>query len=266
MHNIISTFHTYVGCISACIDRNPGARGLAVVVTNDYMDTEDALPGTREDAKSLLETFLFAQFIVCHQHHASGDDLLQLIDEVKDLKAEQVKDYQCILFAFSGHGDEDDWICMEDDALIHVHDQVLAPLLAKSAPELGAIPKVIFSDACRGENETQTTQIKKKSNPTDTGVKESRRVASKGNYLIACATLPEHYAYMSPSNLGSAWTQILAAELKTSKKELKSVLTDVNTKLEERAQSDNKIDFQQPILISALNRNVYIHPDHSSEQ
>ena len=255
----------YAGSISACINRNPGARGLAVIVTNDYMKTTDPLPETREDAKSLLETFLFAGFIVCCQHRATGDELLQLIDEVKGLKAEQVEGYQCILFAFSGHGNEDNWICMEDEALIHVQDQVLDPLLAESAPELGAIPKVIFSDACRGENETQTTQIKKKSNLTDTGERQSRRVAAKGNYLIACATLPEHCAYMSPDNLGSAWTQILAAELKISKKELKSVLTDVNKKLEERAQRD-KIEFQQPITVSTLNKEVYIHPDHSAEQ
>ena len=224
------------------------------------MKTTNPLPETREDAKSLREMFLFAGFIVCCQQRATRDELLQLIDEVKGLKAEQVKGYKCILFAFSGHGDEDDWICMEDDTQIHVYNQVLDPLLPESAPKLGDIPKVIFSDACRGENETQTTQIKKKSNPTGTGEIQPHRVAAKGNYLIACATLPKHYAYMSPDNLGSAWTQILAAELKTSKKELNSVLIDVNKKLEERAQRD-KIEFQQPITVSTLKKQVYIHPD-----
>ena len=234
------------------------------MVTNDY---NGSLCGTREDAKSLCKTFMFAKFVVCCKQNASGDKFLQLIEEVRSLKAEHVKNYECILFAFSGHGDEGDNIIMEDGAQIYVDDQVLAPLLADSIPELGAIPKVILWDACRGENTTQTSWVptaKKKNTHADTEERQLHRVASKGNFLVACATLPEHYAYMRPDNLGSAWTQILADELKTSKKEIKHVLTDVNTKLEKRAQED-KITFQQPILYSTLNRDVYIHPDHSTQ-
>lgn len=254
------------GGISACINQNPGARGLAVIVTNEYEGTTDALPGTREDAKSLLETFKFAQFIVCCKHCATGDELLHLVEEVQSLKAEQVKNYECILCAFSGHGDEDDWICMEDDAYIHVLDQVRDPLLAESAPGLAGIPKVILSDACRGEEETRTTEVpaKKQRSSTNKKVRKKDLVPSKGNYLVACATMAEHCAYMRPYNLGSAWTQILAAELKTNEGDLEGVLTDVNTKMMEKAQRA-QIEFQQPEKRALLNRRVYIHPAHSKQ-
>ena len=251
-----------VGGIAKCIDENPRARGLAVVITNDY---NGSLHGTREDAKSLCETFSFAQFIVCYKQNASGDELLQLVDELKNLKFEQVKNYECILFAFSGHGDEGDWIYMEDDEKIQVYDQVLAPLLADSAPELGDIPKVVLSDACRGDNETQTTLVPVAKNPdstTNTGERQLRRVPSTGNFLVACATMAEHYAYMRPDNLGSAWTQTLAAELKhkdNKEEDLEGVLTKVNAKMVERAQKDH-VEFQQPEKHSTLNRKVYIYP------
>ena len=248
-----------------CVSYNSTARGLAVVVTNDY---NGSLHGTREDAKSLCETFTSAQFIVCRKRNASGDELLQLIDEMSSLTAAQVKNYECILFAFSGHGDKGDCILMEDGEKIYVYDQVLAPLLADSAPELGNIPKVVLSDACRGGNVTQTTLVpkdKKQGSTTSTGDGRLQRLPSTSNFLVACATLPEHYAYMRPNNFGSAWTQILAAELKENKGDLEGILTEVNAKMVERAQR-YQIRFQQPDKRSTLLRKVYIHPYHSMQQ
>ena len=226
------------------------------MVTNDYNGT---LHGTREDAKSLCETFTLAQFIVCYKGNASCDDLIRLIDEVTSLEFDQVKNYECILFAFSGHGDEGDCILMEDGEVIQVYSQVLAPLLADSAPELGDIPKVVLSDACRGRNVTQTTLVPKQGSPTTRGERQMHRVPSVGNFLVACATLPEHYAYMRPDNLGSAWTQMLAAELKVSTEDLDSVLTKVTAEIVERAGRD-KVAFQQPERRSTLHKKVYIRP------
>ena len=226
------------------------------MVTNDY---NGSLYGTREDARSLCETFLLAQFIVCYKQNASGDELLQLIDEVKNLKFDQVKNYECILFAFSGHGDEGDLIYMEDWEKIQVDAQVLAPLLADSAPELGNIPRVVLSDACRGGNETQTTLVPKQGSSTSMRGRQMHRLPSVGNFLIACATLPKHYAYMKPDNLGSAWSQTLAAELKINTEDLESVLTKVTAEMVERAQRD-QIEFQQPEKRSTLHKKVYIHP------
>ena len=138
---------------------------------------------------------------------------------------------------------------------------------------MGDIPKVFIIDACRGDNETETTKVLKlvtdKGNrydssvdptPQDKGAYEIqlKDLLKKSNFLITYSTLPgcisrEYHAK------GSLWLDILARRLPTSDKSmtLHDLLAVVNMELrEECRREDSHYKFQEPVIhvISRLNR------------
>ena len=251
----MTTYTTYcVFClinaigISECVLENPKARGLAIIITNDYSHTNSPLLGTCMDGNSLLETLVHSDFIVLWLHNVNRQAISDIMNEVKNLEEHEsrkfIQNYECILFAFSGHGLNNKYIMMQDTKRVNVETEILAPLLPSSVRKFGEVPKVLLIDACRGSLETATVSTKL---PLDVITKDT--IPAEGNYLLACATMPGHSSFMYRH--GSAWMQEFASLAQKSTKSVEGVLVNVNENLTKRANK-GEIKFQQPDMYVRL--------------
>ena len=237
---------------------NSNARGLGIVITNDYSDTGSPLYGTCKDGNSLLETLVHSKFIVLWLHNIDRQTISDIMNEVKSLEKHAVsrafvQKYECILFAFSGHGWNNKYIMMQDIKKVNIETAILEPLLPSSIKKFGEVPKIFLIDACRGELETATVSTKFQ---LDVITKDT--IPAEGNYLLACATMPDHSSYMYRH--GSAWMQEFASLAQKSTKSIEGVLVNVNEILTKRANR-GEIKFQQPDMYVRLLREVHIYHD-----
>ena len=188
--------------ISECVVGNPTARGLGIIITNDYSQT---LLGTCKDGYNLLETLIHSDFIVLWLHNINNQTISDVMDEVKSLEEHEsrefIQKYECILFAFSGHGLNNKYIMMQDNSIVNIETDILEPLLPSSIRKFGEVPKVLLIDASRGSSVTATVSTKF---ALDVITKET--IPAEGNYLLACATMPGHYSFMYTK--GSAWMRV----------------------------------------------------------
>ena len=186
------------------------------------------------------------------------------MDEVKNLERHErsrkfVQHYECILFAFSGHGLNNKYIMMQDTKTVNVETDILAPLLPSSIRKFGEVPKVLLIDACRGSLETATVSTKLP--PLDDIITKGT-IPAEGNYLLACATMPNHSSYMYKH--GSAWMQEFASLARKSTKSVEGVLVNVNENLTKQANK-HEIRFQQPDMYVLLLKEVHIYHHQHTE-
>ena len=246
------------GTILECVTKNEKkARGLGIIITNDYRDSSKPLHGTCKDGESLLETLVYSDFIVLWLHNVDQQVISNVMKEVKNLEQHSsgqalIKKYECILFAFSGHGLNNKYIVMQNNIYVDVESEVLQPLLPFSIPKFGEVPKVLLIDACRGTLTTATVSTKKLA-ALDVITKDT--IPAEGNYLLACATMPGHYSYIYEN--GSAWMQEFASLARHSRDSVEGVLVSVNEHLTKQA-NEEKIEFQQPDMYVRLSKKVHI--------
>jgi len=237
------------------------AIGLVVIVTNEYRQTHELppLPGTRKDGQALSEALLELKFVVHWERNVSSGRLGQVVHEVSRLTHATVKNYRCIFFIFSGHGKEGDSLVMEDNEVVNLYEDVINPLLPRSANEIGGVQKIFLIDACRGSQVTDTVLV-----PRGQGglLLDLQRIAADGGFLVAYSTLPLHMAYENPSK-GGLWLSTIAELLKIKDKEclcsVETLLTEANRRLTERLQGQ-PYNFQQPDRQSRLNKVISLDP------
>ena len=215
------------------------------------------------DGNSLLKTLVNSDFIVVWLHNIKRQAIYNVIYEIKCLVDDTitqryVQKYECIFIAFSGHGLNNKYIVMRDGrSNADVHKDILTPLLPGSIPKFGNVSKVLLIDACRGSFETLGAYTKASSmEAMSKDVITKDAIPADGNFLLAYATLPEHYSYIYKS--GSMWIQEFAKLASYSTDSIVSVLTEVNEKLLDRANAFPGFALQQPEMIGRLSRNVYI--------
>ena len=183
------------------------------------------------------------------------------MDEVKSLEEHEsrefIKKYECILFAFSGHGLNNKYIMMQDSSIVNIETDILEPLLPSSIRKFGEVPKVLLIDACRGSSVTATVSTKF---ALDVITKET--VPAEGNYLLACSTMPGHYSFMYTK--GSAWIQEFAHLARESTKSVEGILVNVNENLNKMANR-KEIEFLQPDMYVRLLREVHIYRNTITE-
>ena len=202
----------------------------------------------RMDIISSRHALVHSDFIVLWLHNINNPTISDLMDEVKSLKEHEsrefIQKYECILFAFSGHGLNNKYIEMQDASRVNIETDILEPLLPSSIRKFGEVPKVLLIDACHGSLETATVSTKL---ALDVITKDT--IPAEGNYLLACATMPGHYSFMYRN--GSAWMQEFAHLARKSTKSVEGVLVNVNENLTKRANR-KEIAFQQPDMYVRL--------------
>ena len=214
-------------------------RGIAVLVTCDYDNTPHipTLKATNEDAFEMKETFeQFDYNIVQLQNKEVTEPAVlalvkQLSAYLKNYNGATVneggsrdatdsdKPVKAIVFAFSGHGTNDNIILANDGDPIFLRDVVM-PLVdcASIGPTSHLIPKLFFIDACRGKNTIKVPEAK-----GDTDVNDIQ-----GNFNIEFATISDHKAFTD------SWMPVLARELRRNNDTYQNVLAKAKGKAHER--------------------------------
>ena len=257
---------------------NPDSRGLAVIITIDYADYlhHPTLSGTSVDGERLEEAFVALHFDVYWKRNVVGAQLIEIVQEIRNLQFGNVKHYKCIVFVFSGHGESPDKLVMQNGEKMSTWGHLISPVLPGNAPSIGDIPKIFIIDACRGKNETETALVPDiatcKGNASgvnsepDTARRKGgysiqmRELPREGNFLVAYLTLPDCLA--TDYSKGSLWLEILASKLSIdSQLSLDDTLTQVNKELMEKCQKERGYVFQQPEKLGRLNDILYLGRD-----
>ncbi len=275
----IYCFSDRVGCcpvmstnsIIATITSNVDARGLAIIITNDYRNCTSlsSLPGTFIDGENMKDTFLHLNFVVHWEQNITHLQLTKLIHEACNFQDyHNFKKYKCIVFVFSGHGDLGDIVYLQDGSEVSIGEDIIKPFLPKASPIMGKFQKLFFFDACRGKEESESVMVprsgKAKGGCDNSLTFEHRggsvieriRVPGEGGFLVAYSTMSNHLAW--EGNKGGAWLQKLAEEIRTN---TTSSIEDVLTKVNSDLIKDRTIRVQQPEKLSRLNEVVFLHPE-----
>lgn len=122
-----------------------------------------------------------------------------------------------IIFAFSGHGTNENLVVANDGEPIFLRD-IVEPLVVPKyiGDTCDEIPKLFFIDACRGR---RVIIVKGESDVRDI----------KGNYRIEYATLHDFKAFAYGD--GSAWMPVLARQLRQRNDTYQNVMAIVNQKV-----------------------------------
>ena len=254
------------------IQGQPEANGLALIITNDYCDCHglDTLSGTREDGERMYQAFQHLKFATHWETNVTSSRLEQLIYDATHYEYyshDQLRNYKCIAFVFSGHGCKKEHIYMQDGKTVDTDENIVKPFLPKSTRKIGNLPKLFFIDACRGKEDIEPVVVPrgsgKETEPkaVERGVTEEQdsRVTPEGNYLIAYSTMPEHKSYELQGK-GGIWMTTLTDKLCTSHDSIEDILTMVNEEMMEKYQKAGQPPMQQPERRSRLNKKVFLFP------
>ena len=229
--------------------RRPVANGLAIIIANENSSDPSHRPldGARRDLENMKETFEVLRFATLPILNASKEQVLAAVRAAAKYK-KYPPSYKRIAFAFSGHGDKN---------VVYAHDgaigtnQLYEPLQPKNAPHLADIPKLFFMDACRGPNEDRGVEVvaRGKTEPS----RDRIVVPSYGNYVLAFSTMPNMQAY-EVKDVGGLWMNIVSRQLRTNRKSILDVLTEVNHELLKEFHCRGFEVYQQPVLESTINK------------
>ena len=228
--------------------RRPVANGLAIIIANENSSNPSHQPllGAKRDLENMKHTFEVLRFATLPILNASKEQVLAAIRAAAKYK-NYPSSYKRIAFAFSGHGDL--YVIYAHDGPIET-DQLYDPLQPKNAPHLAHIPKLFFMDASRAPNKDRGVEVvaRGKTEPPRTRAP----VPSYGNYVLAFSTMPSMQAY-ELKDVGGVWMNIVSKQLRTNRRSVLDVLTEVNGELLNEFHLNGFEFYQQPVLESALN-------------
>ena len=236
--------------IQKLVTNNPNARGLVVIVTNDYSDSSDKLlrkkplPACHLDGEEMRETFEKPELkfaLLQTKKNRPASEIKSLIAQVA--KCYFPSSYKYFIFVYSGHGG-DNCIVANDRGRVDIQHDIVDPLEpGNTSPTTGKIVKLFFFNSCRGGLEMEAPETL-----GPTGIK-------RGNYIIAYATMKEYVAYESKS--GSKWMVPLAKQLREKKE---SSVQYILTNMIEQVRSSNFKYYQNPQFDTTCGH-VYLYPD-----
>ena len=215
--------------IRQTVRANGDARGLAVIITNDYMNgisNQRRLYGAIKDAEAMRETFKSLNFAIIDRRNATKVEMKSLIIAVADYDYYPQK-YDCFAIVFAGHGSGKPMILSSDDEEVDLNEELITPL--DSEPLCG-IPKLIFIDACR-------INVDDTDNP----------LIVKDDFLVAYSTRYGEAA--NEDKAGGIWMQKLAAELRSSQKSVPCIIAEVNKAVRSAKQGAQLINTTVSIVL-----------------
>ena len=240
------------------------ACGVAVIITNDYHQTDPSaklsrLDGTTTDGDKMGKAFEFFGFVCIRAKNLLAEDITELVKIVTSCEA--LANCKCIAFIFSGHGKQGAILGEDNDiysGLVDIEDDIIKPLT--NAPFIAKAPKLFFIDACRGNEGAQSGKDSGKESDKDAGPitwrsaklskgdEDSGSSHSAGNFIIGYATMTGYKSYLrGDSAEGSIWMPLLADELQRNPdRGVVGVLQDVNSRLSNEYKNERIKKYQQP--------------------
>lgn len=204
-------------------------RGLAMLVTGDYQGT---LPQTETDAEKMKEMFKQFEYDI-HQlmnEEATLSNIERLVQQVTDYltnynAAARNRDgsTKAIIFAFSGHGTDENQIKTNDGKFYNLSD-IVEPLVNPKLAVVHPIPKFFFIDACRGRIKNDITGL----------------LAIKGNYCMEFSTLLSYDAGALCTE--SEWMPVLAERLMSDDDTYPNVMASIRRHVSREGQQPQTIN------------------------
>lgn len=208
--------------VDTIVSLNRNARGLVVIIYNEYQGYKSPLPGVGEDAKAMKKAFEFLQFAIIALKDGTEKQICDIIRDVVNYKS-YPENYNCFAIVFSGHGGSGKTILSHDLKHVNFDDAIIQPL--RTMPDYPSLEaKLVFIDACRGSKKVTTKgdQV------------EKFEISVLPKLFVAYSTMEEYVAFMMPDHKkGSVWMQILAKELMENKtSSIGDLVAGVNKKLQ----------------------------------
>ena len=245
--------------VSEVISQYSKANGLAIVISNDYMNSQLVpLPGTHNDSKVMSESLSQLNFAVVCRHNVKKRDLVHLVEDVTS-GVSFPPSYRRIIFAFSGHGTKDNFLCTQEAERFCIIE-LLEMFLPVRAPHLVDVPKLFFIDACRGGKTDPGVPVARGEgyflSKGGSGVKLVR-LPSHGNFLLAYSTIP-NYKSFELEGKGGIWMTALASKILGEDKSICDILTGINKDFTELYQDSWEACgcVLQPEFVTTLNEVV----------
>ena len=136
--------------IQKLVTKNPNARALVVIVTNDIKDKQlKEVPGCHIDGEKMRETFKQSELnfaLLPTKKNCPAGEIKSLIKQVA--KCKFPSSYKYFVFVYSGHGGDN---CLEanDGERVNIQCSIIDPLEpGKTSLDTGNIVKLFFINSC----------------------------------------------------------------------------------------------------------------------
>lgn len=245
--------------VSEAVSQFPKANGLALVVSNDYKNSQLLpLAGAHNDSKAMSDSLSQLNFAVVCRHNVKKRDLVHLVEDVTSGVTFPAS-YRRIIFAFSGHGARDNFLCTQEAERLCIID-LLEMFLPIRAPHLADVPKLFFIDACRGDRTDPGVPVARGNGMSvSKGGSEVKlvKLPSHGNFLLAYSTIANYQSFELEGK-GGIWMTALAQKLLREDKSICDILTGINKDFTERYQDSWEAcgSVLQPEFVTTLNEVV----------
>lgn len=173
-------------------------------------------PGTDVDAQNLVKTLAELHF---HVHLYNDLNCNGIKSTLKGFSEMDHTDNDCILIVILSHGQ---FGCIYAKDYGYELDEIWSPFIPDRCPSLKGKPKLIFVQACQGEQLDEGILLRtQQDNGAFPHAHNLMEVPS--DFLIACSTFPEFYSFRNVS-MGSWFIQSLCEQLRKHGKEM-TILT-----------------------------------------
>lgn len=140
--------YTPAEAIKRKVAKYTNARGLAIIVTNDYVSSRRPLLFTHDDGREMEKVFNELKFVTHWEKNVTIEQHQQIIDGITESDHPYSNGYyKCITYVFSGHGGKEGFLSLQDGKQVNLVKDVIEKLCML---QLAHIPKLFFIDACRG--------------------------------------------------------------------------------------------------------------------
>ena len=258
--------------------------GLAIIITNDYKDTNlRQLIGTHDDGDKMEQVFQNLRYDIRrwknYTCHLLQESLHQITFAIGHLN------YGCIVVVFSGHGTADvdrklTYLFTQDYQTncqkFPVHEMVNY-FMPKTSPAIATTPKVFLIDSCLGETDTYKeavtvpkggyADVTMEAPITEKGGRPITTidVPPEGNFILAHSTSIGYRSY-EREPYGGIWLNSLGDKIqyKAHCDSVMNILSEVNGELLHMYQQKTfKQAMTQPYLIGQSHGTVYFMPQRS---
>ena len=231
-------------------------RGITLIINNKLFDDhpehdkQATRHGSEEDVRQVQDLFKNLGFEVLTREDLTRQQLLNQLDSVA---CQDHSDYDCFVLWLMTHGKSGDVFCTDGEKvpIQTAHD------LFSQCKTLRGKPKILFIQACRGDEEdegvaimtdtlfpTQSTPVHVDSPIDATKPPASARIPTHADFLYSYSTVDDHVSYRH-SDQGSYYVRGLveAFRERAAHDDVLGILTDVNRRVSEmvaRLPSPNK--------------------------
>jgi len=222
-------------------------RGKLLILNNETFRPSLELKdrkGTDVDAANLYDVFKGLGFDVDVQNNVTAAKMLQ---DVSKIASEDHSKEDCFAMAILSHGG-DGGLIYGTDAAIDL-DRLIQPLKGNGCSSLIGKPKIVFIQACRGNEFDEGTELKYEIEHQDDGDvfsgqtnERTFKIPSEADFFYAYSTPPGHYAFRNAKD-GSWFIQAISKVFKEygTRFEINQLMTRVNKKVAYDFESKSKI-------------------------